>query len=126
MAIRSNTKAARAAIREYIAKVLVERSDELNPLYETGGTLEDMCAEYVAYLNRVLSDRRYYRTDADRIAQDMNSGGPWELCTYERARLVGAWLHETEAEIDAWYERGKADEMFCNLITREILTLARR
>ena len=125
MAIRSNTNAARAAIREYIADTLVLRSDEFSR-FDASGTIEEACSAYVGYLDRIFANDHLLKTAADRIANDLDGGGAWEICTYERAKLVGAWLQETDAEIDEWYERGKADEMFRRLIIREIITLARR
>lgn len=125
MAIRSNSNAARAAIREYIGETLELRSDEFTH-FDASGTLEETCAAYVNYLNTIFKNDYFLKTTADKIANDIDGGGAWEVNTYERARLVGSWLHETDAEIDEWYECGKADEMFRRLIIREIMTIARR
>lgn len=125
MAIRSNTKEAKAAIREYIKDTLVLRSDEFTR-FDASGTLEDTCRAYVDYIDEIMRNDHVCKGTANHIRHDLDGGGAWEVYTYERAKLVGSWLHQTEEEIDRYYERGMCDETFRNLIVREIMQLAGR
>lgn len=125
MSIRSNTKAAKAAIREYVKGVLIDRSDEFTR-YVVSDDLAATCKGYVEYLRTILKNDYAIKCDRDRIYHDMDGGGAWEIGTWERALLVGSWLHQDEQTINRYYERGDCDEMFRYLIAREILFLAGR
>lgn len=125
MAIRSNTKAAKEAIRKYISETLALRSDEWSRFSE-GESLADTCKAYCDYLDRIFRNDYVLKGTGNRIRHDIDGGGAWEVCTYERAKLIGSWLQQSESEIDDYYERGMCDETFRNLIVREIMQLARR
>lgn len=125
MAVRSNSKVAKEAIRRYIGETLVLRSDEFTR-FDASGTLEGTCKAYVAYLDHIFRNDYVLKTTADRIRHDLDGGGAWEICTYERARLIGSWLQQTDEEIDRYYERDMCDDTFRNLIVREVMDLARR
>ena len=125
MAIRSNTKAAKAAIREYIQKTLALRSNEFTR-FDASGSLEDTCKAYCEYLDRIFKGDYVMKGTADYIRHDLDGGGAWEICTYERGKLVGSWLQQDTATIDRYYDLGKCDEMFRYLIVREVMQLAGR
>lgn len=125
MAIRSNTKAAKEAIRKYIRETLALRSDEWSRFSE-GESLEDTCKSYCEYLDSIFKGDYVMKCTADYIRHDIDGGGAWEICTYERAKLIGSWLQQSESEIDDYYERGMCDETFRNLVVREVLAMAGR
>lgn len=125
MAIRSNSKAAKAAIREYVKKTLALRSDEWTR-FEQGNDLADTCRAYCDYLDRIFKNDYVLKYTSQRISHDIDGGGAWEIGTWERALLIGEWLQEDEATLDRFYEQGKVDEMFRYLITREVIQLAGR
>ena len=125
MAIRSNSKEAKAAIRKYIGETLALRSDE-STRFDAAGSLEETCKAYVEYIDEIMKNDLAVRGTANHIRHDLDGGGAWEVYTYERAKLVGSWLHQTEEEIDRYYERGMCDETFRNLIVREVMQLAGR
>ena len=125
MAVRSNSKAAKEAIREYIRETIATRSDE-SRLFDNCTSLAETCKAYCEYLDHIFRNDYTMRTTASRIRHDIDGGGAWEICTYERAKLVGSWLQQDEATIDNYYERGMCDDTFRNLIVREIMQLAGR
>lgn len=125
MAIRSDSKAAKAAIRNYIREVLIDRSDE-DTRFRNCESLADTCKGYVEYLDSVFKNDHVAKCTRDRIYHDLDGGGAWEIGTWERGLLVGSWLQQDETTIDRYYEQGKCDEMFRYLVAREIMTLAGR
>ena len=125
MAIRSNSKAAKTAIRKYIKETLALRSDE-SRRFENCNDLADTCAAYCDYLDRIFKNDYVLKYTSTRIAHDIDGGGAWEIGTWERALLIGEWLQEDEATLDRFYEQGKVDEMFRRLIIREVMQLAGR
>ena len=126
MAIRSNSKAATDKIKAYIWECLVERSDESSRFNVLGATFEGLCKAYTEYLDEIFRNDYKLKSTADRVRYDLDGGGAWEVGTWERAKMVGFWLDETEDEIDRYYERGKADDMWRNLIVREVMKAAGR
>lgn len=125
MSVRSNSKVAKEAIREYIRETLALRSDEFTR-FDASGDLAETCKAYCEYLDRIFKGDHFMKCTADYIRHDMDGGGAWEIYTWERALLIGSWLQQTDAEIERYYERGMCDDTFHYLIVREITQLARR
>lgn len=119
MALRTNSKEARQAIRHYVEGCV--RDMELDT---TDETFEGRCAFLLNGMRRRFN-RTFYPTDYDLIDAEVNGGGVWTPGTWDRALLIAGWLHETEEEAERHYERGKVDELFTRLVSREIIEAAR-
>ena len=133
MAIRSNSKEAKAAIRAYILAHAADPDelgyDESIPRPSSSDNLKDICRAILAIF-RLEYGWAVNRMGEYRAFMEWMRGLPsalhtLPLLTYSEARqTVAGWLQQTEAEA-AKFDDSACCDMALHLVTREIFACAR-
>lgn len=114
--LKSNCKAVKTAIREFIIDYLRNGTDFEND--DDFGLVRN----YYEELMRNLHGDKWHPTDMDKVMYHLDCGG-WECGTYARRMLLKDWLRETDDEAFRFTDT-KVDEQFKYLVAREILAMA--
>lgn len=115
--LKSNCKAVKTAIRDFIVNYLRNGTDF------DGADDFELVGNYCRETLHQLRGTNYPVSDFEKIRYDLDSGG-WECGTYERRMMLKDWLQETDSE--CWrFRDNQVDDMWKNLVAREVLSMTR-
>lgn len=117
--LRSNSRAAKTAVRKFIVESLRCMIDD-----DESMTDDELVRYFYDDVMRTLKSDKWHRTPAEKVSYNLDCGG-WECGTWARRKLVEEWLQETPEESERFTDE-QAEDMFKRLVTREVLSIAER
>lgn len=115
--LKSNSRAAKTAIRGYIIDYLRNHTDIPDEMDNPSDS--EIVHRYRESVLYQLKGINYPTSDFEKIRYDLNSGG-WECGTYARRMMLKDWLQENDTE--TWrFSDTDVDDKWTSLVAREVL-----